>query len=604
VPTCELSMREVSSLLERLDVSAIYWIDDENASDDELDINKLVPLVASGLSTASEKQQTAALEILRKLPNAANGPRQIARAVQTALAENDPVSTAETIELQLTQKLSSCVENIRPILSGMLNKLPQPLRPHEKEALSQTLAPPSNGKWSWCPLSFTRWHKEHHAILSSHVSNTSRALLIVDLQNTLEMDPTSGIDILSQWAEALEKSQPRLEVLIVALTGQVDPDQELREGRQITSRLFKKTAPPLPVFVVSKNRLQGEEFQEAVERTHEAIGHVLSRVRSCQIHLELAQNFKSLFADSVECAFSKLQQLSIEELLLSVSSSSFVEGASEVDTLLRMATIAQRQALLNGLATNQLIQTSLVELRGLEVDVKRDHLDSVEGLEDLRSSELHDPGPIVNALLSPLSAGDIFEFKREGEQTNTYFVLIANACDLMLRSKTGKRQLDSALLLPLMSSTDEDKQFLRPIEYFPPNSPLAGKLVWVSLRRYLSVTLDVLDLCWTNAEGDCHWSRKSDLPDNLQFLTAQAKRYEIVSKRLTAANAEMVRQLIPYSYPVITPEPTGDGIQSVDFQIKRIGRFASALTVELIQKVAQVLARPSISHDYSGAKTE
>jgi len=598
--------RPVHSLLSRLDVSAVYWIDDENASEDELDINKLVSAVAESLGDATKDQQRAALDVIKKRPGVTTELRQVASSLGNALSSGDVTTIADNIEDILQTKLAAQLQDmeLKQVLSSMLRELPQPLAPHEKEALSATFLPQTEGAWSWHPLSFSKWSADHGSILNKHCDETKRALLVVDLQNTRETSGTSGLDILNQWAVVLRNCQRKDAVIVVALTGMVKPEGELRESRRLTSKLFDGDVPGLPVFVLSKERLRADGEDATVERAMEAITHILSRMRACQIHSNLAQCFESLFADSVKQAFATLQQLSIEELLFSVSSSSFQEGAHEVDTLVRMASIAQRQALLNGLSADTEIQSNLIELRGLGVEnVKRSQLDDVDGLEDLRSSELHDPGEIVNALLSPISAGDIFEFSdATSDGLNSYFVLIANACDLILRNSTGKRKLLNGLLLPLSfnSSDDADDSSVKFVTNFPKGSPLHGKKAWVDLRYYLTIPLDVLDLCWSNKEGACKWSKSSAVSLDLNLLPAQKLRYEEISNGFEKASAAALAKLTPTPYRSIL---RSDGqLVSVDFGIRRISRFANSLTFELVQKTARALSRPPVAHDYSGAK--
>lgn len=597
-------MQVVPTLLKRLEVSAIYWIDDENASEDELDIDKLVGFVAQSLPEATPDQRTSALNVIRKHRSGDALLRQIARSIETELSGNaDHISVIDKVEQLLREKLPNALgeDDPKTVLCAMLRELPQPLTLHEKEALSATFDPRGSDKWIWRPLSFTKWGDDHGSILRQHLEDTERALLVVDLQNTREASSTSGSDILEQWAVAIRSNQKKNSVIAVALTGQIKPEDELRESRKLTDKLFNGDAPELPVFVLSKTRLQSKGNTDVTERAKEAISHVLRRMRACQLHVGLAETFQSLFASSVEHAFSKLQQLSIEELLLAVSSSSFAEGAHEIDTLVRMASIAQRQAILSGLAKNSDVQASLIELRGLGTEgVKRTHLEAVTGLDDLRSSELHDPGEIVNALLSPTSPGDVFEFSRVNEDKD-YYVLVASACDMVLRGKKGERKLANAILLPLLLSPgDLDTNFLHPVTHFPEGSPLEGKQAWVNLRQYLTASLDVLDLCWANKDGQCFWSKTSTATDDLHLLPAQRLRYDAISLSFEQSKTVDLIQSSPNGLPFIRKSDDGK-LASVNFRIKRIGRFSGALTLELVQKTAQIFSRPSMEHDYSGA---
>lgn len=600
-------MQRVPSFLSRLAVSAVYWVDDENASDDELDLEKLVGAVADALTRAGDDQRKAALSTLKTWAEGKTTMRQVAVSITSEFQEGDPVAISETIERLLRDRVVPALTNTDPkaLLGAMLQDLPQPLTLNEKEAVCSAFAPTEQGTWAWRPLSFRKWEDEHGQILEQHRDDAERALLVVDLQNMRESSTMGGEDVLAQWAEAIRSNGQQDRIIAVALTGQVKPEDELRASRQLTSKLFREDGPKLPVFVLSKLRLRADQDEDVGERAQEAITHVLERVRACQIHTHIAEAFESLFASSVEHAFTTLQQLSIEELLLAVSSSSFIEGAHEVDTLIRMVSVAQRKALLTNLASNSDIQESLIELRGLGTQsVRRSQLESVDGLDELRSSEFHDPGEIVNGLLSPTSSGDIFEFEKRGGAANEYYVLVASACDLVLRGSTGERKLKNAMLLPLLpgASAGSGDSFTFRVTNFPSTSVLAGREMTVDLRQCRTVSLDVLDLCWSNKDGKCLWSRESGAENDLRFLPAQKVRYQAISIWLSNANVLDLLQVSPNGVPATTRGESKNLVQ-VDFSVRRIGRLSSGLTFELVQEMASVVSRPSAGHDYSGRKS-
>ena len=54
----------LQTLIAKLDVKSIYWVDDENATQEELGIEKLVDHLAHQLVSADSNQQKAALSVL------------------------------------------------------------------------------------------------------------------------------------------------------------------------------------------------------------------------------------------------------------------------------------------------------------------------------------------------------------------------------------------------------------------------------------------------------------------------------------------------------------------------------------------------------------
>lgn len=593
-------MSSLPSLMERLAIKAVYWVDDENATPQEMSVEKLAKAVAEELGRSEAKVRKPALGKLRTIQKA----RKLADDIETLLAKDDIEDAVGAIENLFGSQLDKVVDEPITTLNEMLSVLPHPLNPQERQGLVDAFQ--ERKTWEWTEMSFARWGTEHTNILDRHTQEGGNALLIVDLQNSRESSPLSGRDVLAQWAARVSQLQGPVPVFAVALTFQCKQDKELLEGRRLTNALFEgNPTPSLPVLVISKNRLSSDVPESPTgPLVTKAFESSLSRLRACALHSSLAKELEKLFATSVESAFAKLQQLSIEEMLYAVSSTSYFEGASEIDTLVRMASIAQRQALLSGVAESDKITRELIELRGLHDHigfVKREELDSTDGIEKLRCSELHDPAEVVNRLLSPVASGDIFEISRDG--STEYQILVSNACDLMLRGQTGERNLDVGLLLFLGEVGDQkcgSESMMFPISDFPHGSPLTGKTCAVNLRRMLTVPLDVLDLSWTNSQGNCSWIRGQAPSDDLNLLPSQRRRYDRICHCLEAIGDKEQLQWLAPSVPFecqFSGQPAS--IDKVTFAVRRTGRLSMRVGAELIQKFAQTLARPSLEHDFS-----
>lgn len=595
-------MNSVPSLIERLGIKAVYWIDDENATVGELDVEKLAGQVAALLARSDKDERTKGLDPLKKIGKA----RDLARKIGDRLEKQDEGDAEGDVLSLLQENLDQCVDDPVTILSRMLKYLPKPLGPQEKEGLVKVF---KGGEWAMEALSFSRWQQEHATILDHHADGAGGALLIVDIQNDSESSPISGEDVLHQWAHKIVSADKPLPVYAVALTSKYVEAEELLAARRFTNRLFGEGGKAnLPVLVVSKHRIDSSAAEDVEAQIASAFEKALGRLRTFVLHVDLAKETKVVFSASVDSAFQTLQQLSIEEMLFSVSATAFNEGASEVDTLVRMASIAQRQALLGGLMGNAVISSALVELRGLHdlvgfISDPKD-LDTRDGIEQLRCSELHDPADVVNGLLSPLSTGDLFEIVRDSGAVE-YHVLASNACDLMLRGKTGSRKLDAGLLLELRAGDvsqkgDEYSPAYR-LAHFPEGSPLFGQNRYVDLRRMWTVPLAMLDLCWTDVQGRCVWAQEGHLPDKFKVLPGQQRRYEQISSVMTGlSDAQKLTGFAPgISRDDAVFGQNGDGLVSVTFNVRRIGRLASSVALELTSKLAHSIGRPSMEHDFT-----
>lgn len=590
-------MTTLESLLQRLRIQSIYWVDDENASPEELDVDKLADYFATQLVKGDEAQRKLALGEL----NRSEKSRPLGKEIGERLKVSEVDVEGDIVEL-LKARLDKCVEDPKAILNQMLAALPRPLSPLERQGLVSVFKDAEG--WEWHELSFAKWQEQHEAILDQHSQSADSALLIVDLQNDREASMLTGKQVLEHWAQRIVNSPNLRSIYVLALTSTYKQNEELVAGRRFTNELFneEKKKPSLPVLILSKDRLStnGDVNEDSASLVSNAFAEALSRLRAFVLHTKLAEEVGKLFLHSIKEAFLTLQQLSIEEMLFSVSSSSFKEGASEIDTLVRMASIAQREALLNGLLKKESIRAAIIELRGLHPrnHVKATDIDSTDGLDRLRCSELHDPSEVVNNLFSPLSTGDIFEITRD-DRSVEYYVLASNACDLMLRSNTGKRKLDTGLLLLLeLKSGDSESSY--PLTPFPMSSPLAGQQIVANLLRMWTIPLTVLDLCWTNSKGYCIWSRDQKTPDPLVLLPAQQLRYEKVCEQFRPIfTRSKLSKVAPGIACIASFDKESRELKKANFRVRRIGRLASSFAADLSGKLAQIIGRPSQEHDFS-----
>lgn len=594
-------MSALPSLLDRLAIKAVYWVDDENASPQEMSVGKLAKTVAEELERNEDRDRKLALGKLRAYPSA----RKLAEAIEKALMREDLDDVAGKIESLFTTQLDNAALNDpASVLNEMLLALPQPLKPVERQGLVEAFQAATT--WEWHVMSFARWDTEHAKILEKHTNGAGNALLIVDMQNSRESSLTSGHEVLTQWAGRISQLDGAMPIFAIAFSTKFRETEELLEGRKFTQSLFEdKQMPALPVLVISKDRLSRKtEETPPGPLIAAAFESTLGRLRTFTLHNSLAEELQRIFAESTESAFKQLQQLSIEEMLYAVTSSSFSEGVSEIDTMVRMATVAQREALLRNVVASGKIRQELIELRGLHDNIGRlraKELDSIVGIEELRCSELHDPAEVVNGLLSPVAPGDIFEVQF-ANRSPEYQVLVSNACDLMLRGDSGSRKLKVGLLLSIRDFGGQQcgpESMTYPVSHFPEDSPLRGKRFAVDLRQMRTAPLEVLDLTWNNLDGKCVWQRSALPPDELGVLPAQQRRYEKINSCFEKVNNRMQLHELASWLPFdcnFAGEP--ERLTDVTFAVRRMGRLSSRVASELIHKFAQTLARPSQEHDF------
>jgi len=435
-------------------------------------------------------------------------------------------------------------------------------------------------------------------ILSAHASVNAGALLIVDLQNSMESSPIDGQSVLNDWASALKSNPIHTNIFAVALTSKFEIKDEIRKARSLTNSLFgTPLAPSLPVVGLSKSRMKPEEAPKLVAT--EMFVAALGRLRAFGLHRQLSKSLGNEFTRATKKAFETLQQLSVEELVYSVSTTSVTEGAPETETLIRMAAIAQRQALSEALRKRKTIRDMLMELRGLQFEdghsISVEDLDTTDGIRALRCSEINEDPAVVNKSLSPVSTGDIFQVRLRGKAPK-YFVVVSNACDLMLRGSDGARKLDDVLLIGL-----EEGDFKNSIRLFPIGSELNGKQLEPKYLHTLVIPSDVLDLCWTNKVGKCAWTRviDSSWKKGIDLLPSQKKRFQRINQMFSSLKRSQLLVLAPSLIRIRKSSSEGELLDRVVFAVKRIGRFSFAQATKIAREFAFHTSRHPADHDFT-----
>lgn len=590
-------MTTIESLCERLRIRDIYWIDDENASQAELDIDKLGHLLATTLTESSPEERKRAFEVAKRSSNLFFNALQKANSKKPEEHEHEFLSSIQKIN-------DFGIDDPKILFTGMLDVLPRPLAPHHKQALSEIFSTVAD--CTWHSMSFTQWGIDKDRILRDHIKKRSPALLLVDLQNTREASSLGGNEVLQHWAQRVGSKSRKTPACIyaIALTSKFGKASEFIEGRRFTNDLFQHSTPSraAPVLAISKERFTVNADNGSPEtELSSAFSDALARLRAFGLHIQLANKLQGIFLGAVGTAFSALQELSMEELLYSISARSIHEGAGDIDTLLRMAGVAHRAALLNDIKNNRRILLPLLELRGLQdleaLKIAKKDIDSSDKIDELRRHECHDPIEVVNGLLSPISTGDVFEF--ESHHGKEYAVLISNACDLTLRGRTGDRKLKKGLFAIIEDLPSKPPANIHPINPFPLTSPLANRSIGVNLNHIRTVSLDILDLAWTSHKGQCSWEAGGHALNNLKMLPGQRLRYENLTK--VWENVASQEQLASLSDGIVfdarfTIVPT---LEKLNFSARRIGRISSTFAAELNAKFAFHTGRPSMLHDYS-----
>ena len=250
---------------------------------------------------------------------------------------------------------------------------------------------------------------------------------------------------------------------------------------------------------ISKQNLSdGDAFYGAVYRT------------VINIYTEKMKNiargaFERALKDALE-EFANLDPIDFEHMVVKSSED---EGVSELETLLRLYSIVQRDRVKREILQEQRLSGFLSLARTVKkvVDVAR-ALPDVAGkrLAKLRVGELYEAGELINQFRDPLRNGDLFEI---GSGTSVkLWVLIAQPCDLMVRTD-GKRSYEDnfkvAVLAPVKKGRLGEPPAIKPgLGFALERLDHEGmQSAFVTFSEATPVALNVLDLTVLRPDGKC-----------------------------------------------------------------------------------------------------
>lgn len=398
-------------------------------------------------------------------------------------------------------------------------------------ALAQVIAMPNAGDprlvgiGAWFPASTplrlmepSQWAAESEAILIGAKSDGPGLVLFdEDLRGdtTLGLGEEGGVALLNR---ALEHDGSDC-VAFGLLSNHYTLDGEAAEWRRLGGST--DTSPAGRFIPLSKARLDQP-------------GWFAHGLRLALINVsagQLRSQVREVVSAAAERASDQIASLTPWDFERIVIESSAREGAWEVDTLLRLIGIVERRERRRGAHDRRAsLDAAITAIRGLPQPPESIRPERTEDIRSLRRAELYLAEEDLNTLRLPIDIGDIFE----REDGSSSYLLLAPACDLMLRAEgvsKGKRTLQSASLVPIKvapAGAKADGAGLFP--EMPYYLEIDDRTYWyLDLLRPVVVDLMVLDLATYRIDGRCVFDPDEADPDGL-FTAQLARRAEVVDR--------------------------------------------------------------------------
>lgn len=354
---------------------------------------------------------------------------------------------------------------------------------------------------------------------------------------------------------------------------------------------------------------------------------------------EVARGLISTTAVKIEGAFNEILPLEFKQLIIN---SSNAEGCREIDALLRLIHIVFARELQNSLteAANGMasINAKVEAIKEIDTVVKNKLSSQYDSdfVKGFFQDENFIKGDIINKLLMPLQNGDVF-YVGEGK----YYVLLCQPCNIALRSGGKRGGHDIGYFVPLAENNPEDSlsnklenlkgkkdgEWIKAKETFMGHlhnklkeaaqgysyrikCPIDGKSLCLVLNDYSTISLALLDYCTFSEDGQVIINKECSPNLHMNQKQLHNKHAETFERCLDFNH--LLEGLSEDTQVVIKPKveswfyslKTRLGIKprfnnsKFIFQIRRYGRIQDPLASDLLIQLSHYISRAGLPSEF------
>lgn len=446
-------------------------------------------------------------------------------------------------------------------------------------------------------LSPKKWELRRDDLLRENSINRTLFLFDQDLSGN-GGDAQGGIRII----ESLLTDKNNENLICGLLTHLVTPENQQEKWMEL-SRTYN--IPCDRFLVVPKQYLSKDPVLFA---------QILKLVALSPDFASLKEKTKKILEEATAGAATQVDKISIYDLDQIVFRVSDAEGLWEPDMLFRLHALFHR------------LESRRLAHKGKELEGIAQRLRSVSHIPtqvasyyassawNLQHEELYESAVYLNQNHLPLELGDIFI--KTGTDSSKFYILLAQPCDLMVRTN-GKRQPENRHL-PLTEIVCDEvcPSYSAEIPYFG-NDP--KKHWFVKFKHAHQVRACVLDMCVYSDGGEAVLPINSDPPDGIRpSLRARytilqdtfkpvVKNIDILSPNKddseeTKKTKEIIKKpflgAILYEGLFKGKIIEHDGYRSIGYNCLRIGRLTRARAYALLLVYTSCLSRPAADREF------
>ena len=471
------------------------------------------------------------------------------------------------------------------------------------------------------------WEETFKQLETTYV-NEEKVLLLFDqdLSNAEAVRFKNGTSKGQHLIHSVKKSSIKDNVYCALITHLIaDTSQELIERNKIIEDL-NKTLSERDFFALAKDRIKTPDLLcDGIKKT------LLNGY--CE---EIKDYSKKIIEDAQANTLKRIVELDTYDFDHTVLRSSYSEGVWEMNTLFRIAGNIYSDEVKSLMIkmnypknVNSYIKKAKT-ISDVRFNIEPETLPYKQKF-GLRHQDIYEKGEIINKLHLPLENGDVFSIT-DGKGKG-YYILIAQECDLMMRTNPpGFRSTETATLLKIKNFTrktlDEiivkfyetnrfDNHFFSnkfKLDYFNNETNDIGL---VKFTEAYIVNLDVLDLCVFDSDGkaivDLSVTFDIDLVSSawehrcLKVFETFKKNADLLDKlipevnKLNADVRDKIKKRITTKLGLSEDLGKSDNYSNrkFDFGIKRIMRLKADGAKYLLDRYYKHQSRTAEQHDFA-----
>lgn len=335
---------------------------------------------------------------------------------------------------------------------------------------------------------------------------------------------------------------------------------------------------------------------------------------------ELKEKIRVAVLGGQKEALDAIEQMRVDSFERIMFNSSLNEGAWSPETVARVIAVLQEKVTRRGLRADATVHQIVSSANPIcPVRTGQIPADVTDKALSLQRAEIYETEEDVNALHLPLEFGDMFE------DSSGKYIVVAQACDLMVRSDGYRRDADrdARQMVPVVRLMEMGNKGESRVKYHPEEFELLHydksnqKRWYAMLNDLMYLPVWILDFAVFQANGSCAIASDTKPPDilvqpwkrRLTLLQERAARIVKLAEQVNkAVEANEDKQTLlhgllrlPLDTPVLStlgpPERAADGPWKLEVSLKRSGRLRERYATALLGQFASFISRLAHPHD-------